>query len=828
MTLPPVTPSDISAAMVRFDNELRSTEPWAKWEENHSHRFAVKWNGSLYPAKQVIALATGVPVSSFSGGVEPNSYLKERGFEIEPLHLPTESDIKIALHELLLKRVPSPVSPQDAYRILADQFGLPERLRTQLMENSNEIRWENRIRFARRKLVDAAVLDGSEQGVWRLKVRQSPRIWVEKVKVEGRPDRKAGEYALGKAIWSPQRDRSGADEYGDMRLVQPGDLVIHLIDKGNIAGVSKAASYADMNFKGLPGTAWAGADGYLIRLEDFKPCEPPLKRQDFLENPEFATSLRNIRAAHKNLFYDRDLNLNQGFYISRAPEELVALLNSACITATGNTLPHIKQSATPLAAAAPGFSEPTGELPVIAPQTQKIWLYAPGRDAEHWDDFYREGIIAIGWDELGDLSAFHDSDEVTEKIREIYNRDNPMNDALACFEFANTMRPGDLVFAKRGRSRIVGYGTVLGDYRFEPGRDDYRHIRRIRWDARGDWTFEQMFAMKTLTEITEDEPLVAGLQKLVGLVVAEDEPEAAPLEDRTPYGTEDALDGLFIAREDFERILGIWKAKQNLIIQGPPGVGKTFIAKRLAYALMKFKDPSRVGMVQFHQAYSYEDFVQGYRPTPLGLALKDGLFLEVCRRATRDRDASYVFIIDEINRGNLSRIFGELMMLIEADKRDSGWSMPLTYANSLEAQFFVPDNVYIMGLMNTADRSLAMVDYALRRRFAFWNLKPQIGSSGFQQLLGEQGLTPERAAKLITTIEAINKLISDDTANLGPGYQIGHSYFCQEVPEEMDPTVWLRGVVETELIPLLEEYWVDDPGLAQKWSGELMAVLGHR
>jgi AAA domain (dynein-related subfamily)/Mrr N-terminal domain len=824
MPIPPVSADQISTAIDRFDNELGTNPQWANWESNQAHRYAIKRDDKLYPVKQIIAMATGVPVSSFSGGSEANNYLKERGFEIEPLHLPTKTETRIALHELLLERAPAAVTPQEAYRTLADRFRLPTRLRAQLMQNSNEVHWENRVRFARQDLVDASILDGSEQGFWKLRIRGQPRVWVEKVLVEGRPDRLDGEFALGKALWSPKRSRSDSDDYWAMREVQPGDFVIHLVDNREIAGVSKVKDYASMDFRGLPGTAWAGADGYLVLLEGYQRCEPPLNRQEFLGNPDFGAELRGIRSEYKNLFYDRDLNLNQGFYLTPAPNELVALLNIACLAATGHALPYLQFVAAERSNRA--TPETGQEISVDAPRAPRVWLYAPGRDAEHWDEFYREGIVAIGWNELGDLARFRDIDEVAETIREVYERDtNPMNDARACYEFAHEMRPGDLVFAKRGRSRIVGYGTVLGEYRFAPNRDNYQQIRRIRWDGRGDWTGEHMLAMKTLTDITHDGALVAGLRKLVGLDTADDAAEVAPLEERSPYTIDDALEGLFIDRRELENVLDIWKAKRNLIVQGPPGVGKTFMAKRLAYALMRFKDPSRVGMIQFHQSYSYEDFVQGYRPTQAGLSLKDGLFLEFCRRAARDPDTTYVFVIDEINRGNLSRIFGELMMLLEADKRASEWSLPLTYASSSEAQFFVPDNVFLLGLMNTADRSLAMVDYALRRRFAFWTLHPQITAPGFRKLLIERGIPEQTVQRLVTQIESVNKAISDDTANLGPGYRIGHSYFCQDIPDGIEALAWLRGVIETELVPLLQEYWVDDPGLAHRWTAEIRAAL---
>ncbi|GAB3299868.1 AAA family ATPase [Hymenobacter tenuis] len=288
-----------------------------------------------------------------------------------------------------------------------------------------------------------------------------------------------------------------------------------------------------------------------------------------------------------------------------------------------------------------------------------------------------------------------------------------------------------------------------------------------------------------------------------------------------PYTQETALAELFISEEKLVAAQAALQRRRNLILQGPPGTGKTFLARRLAWLALGATDASRVELVQFHPSYSYEDFVQGFRPDAQGtFRLQHGILVDFCHRATQDPERPYLLLIDELNRGNVARIFGELLLLLEADKRGPGHAVRLPYSPAGSAPFFVPENLYLIGTMNLADRSLAPLDYALRRRFAFVGLEPEFGEP-LRAFLAAHNVPASVSTRLTSLLTDLNQVISDDP-ELGPDFCIGHSYFCQPPTTPSEAPKWLHLILEQEIAPLLDDYWLDQPAKAAQQKKKLL------
>lgn len=437
------------------------------------------------------------------------------------------------------------------------------------------------------------------------------------------------------------------------------------------------------------------------------------------------------------------------------------------------------------------------------------WIYSAGPNSAKWDEFYEAGLMKMRKEELGDLSKYINKEEMRSKLQQLHNKETSFrNIVLGCWEFANEIKPKDVIFVKKGKDKIIGRGIVESDYLYDDESiDEFVHIREVNWTHKGEWDHPGLAVVKTLTDITSYTDYVDKLENLFDIEDGTEGEKTYP-----KYTKNDFLKEVFVDSERYDTLTNLLENKKNIILQGAPGVGKTYIAKRLAYSIIGEKDQERVKMVQFHQSYTYEDFIEGFRPSKegSGFEIKKGAFYRFCKKAADDLDNDYFFIIDEINRGNLSKIFGELFMLIENDKR--GNSLQLLYSDEM---FFVPTNVYLIGMMNTADRGLAMLDYALRRRFAFVNLNPAFQSKGFLDY--QKNHNNEEFDRLLNCIEEINKEIEEEEA-LGKGFSIGHSYFSNL--NNVDSAV-LNNIIEYEIIPLISEYWFDEPSRVREFSNKL-------
>lgn len=422
----------------------------------------------------------------------------------------------------------------------------------------------------------------------------------------------------------------------------------------------------------------------------------------------------------------------------------------------------------------------------------RCWKIAPGKDAWNWETCRDEGFIAVGWDELGDLGGVSDS-EFTERSSKFVDKINgwTVKGSRQAWRFANRILPGDRIIANRGTTEILGIGTVTGDYYFVP---DTKHGHRlpVDWDdvthrqvKENGWkrTLVRIISPQKVKELFEAPPVGEGTPP----------PTIPPVPvENDEYSLDDMIDDTCMPREVLEAWVRSLRTKKQVVLYGPPGTGKTFLAERLARHLISGADGFRE-LVQFHPAYAYEDFIQGIRPRAnkggsLDYPVVPGRFLEFCSKAEK-RGGTCVLIIDEINRANLARVFGELMYLLEY--RDH--SAPLSAGGVLR----VPQNVHLIGTMNTADRSIALVDHALRRRFRFLQLAPNYT---VLEQFHERNKTGFPAGKLTAVLQHLNNQIDDGH------YEIGISFFLHTDLSAQLPDIW-----QTEIEPYLEEYFFDQP-----------------
>ena len=429
--------------------------------------------------------------------------------------------------------------------------------------------------------------------------------------------------------------------------------------------------------------------------------------------------------------------------------------------------------------------------------TKRYWLYSPGEQAVKWEEFYNEGIMAIGWDELGDLENYTDRKSILEALINNYGGgEDQRNNVSAIDDFCNgenKINKGDIVIAKKGTKTLLGYGKVISDYYFDEERAVYKHYRKVKWLKKGVWDANNNLPTKTLTDVTTYNSDIEGIKYAQYLL--------------------NIMNGNTQAQED-NLVIKLLKYKPQIILQGPPGTGKTREAKRIAKALLglgendSLEGNEQFKLIQFHPSYSYEDFVRGIIAETVDekikYSVKDKILGSFAQEALKDKDKTYVLVIDEINRANLSAVLGELIYALEY----RGEAVQSMYAIEGENNLILPPNLYIIGTMNTADRSVGHIDYAIRRRFAFVNVLPK-------------DLTSELGDQFESVLFA--KVTDLFNTNLSPEFkkedvQLGHSYFITK-----NTPIDIRW--EYEIKPILLEYIKDGILIGQDIEEKINSLI---
>ena len=458
-----------------------------------------------------------------------------------------------------------------------------------------------------------------------------------------------------------------------------------------------------------------------------------------------------------------------------------------------------------------------------------VWLIRAGARGEDEDLNLEHDVASLGW-RVPDLIDATDLDAVRALTRQTYpGRSNQSIGAIAgqIASFRRDIQEGDVVVQPLKTSQgLVALGHITGQYVYRDIEGDHRHTRSVDWHRtdvpRADLGQDMQTFLnsnRTVRRLQDEQA-----KSRIARILNESQPPSIQ-----PYSVADIVsEGCFLEEAILDTILKRLEVKKNLILQGPPGTGKTWLAKKLAFALLGQKDDSRVNQFQFHPNLSYEDFIRGYRPDGEGkLTLVDGPFLKLIEEAKADTSNDYVMVIEEINRGNPAQILGEMLTLLEADKRNPGDALRLAHSRLDTERVYIPPNLYVIGTMNLADRSIALVDLALRRRFAFIDLMPNFGDAWRSWMRSQfDDVSSEFLEDVQGRLTALNERIASDHS-LGPQFCVGHSYVTPPPGVRIgEPVEWFKQIVHTEIGPLLDEYWFDrTSGEAKKSKEELLSGL---